>query len=64
MQGKKVDYLPFLLPPLFRNTWDYKRCKIAKREGVKIKGRTLRSSKVSKGFFMGLASFVEFRFLF
>jgi hypothetical protein len=23
MQGKKVDYLPFLLPPLFRNTWGF-----------------------------------------
>jgi hypothetical protein len=34
MNGKKVDYLPFPLPPLFWNTWDCIRCKIAKRGDV------------------------------
>jgi hypothetical protein len=41
--SKKVDYLPFLLPPLFGNTWDCIRCKTAKRGDVKISKRTWRN---------------------
>jgi hypothetical protein len=37
---KKVDYPAFLLPPLFRNTWDCIRCKIAKRGDVNNQTRS------------------------
>jgi hypothetical protein len=40
MQGAKVVYPPFLLAPLFQNTWDCIRCKTTKRGGVKITTRS------------------------
>jgi hypothetical protein len=40
MQGTKVVYPPFLLAPLFQNTWDCIRCKTTKRGGVKITTRS------------------------
>jgi hypothetical protein len=40
MQGTKVVYPPFLLLPLFQNTWDCIRCTTTKRGGVKIKTRS------------------------
>jgi hypothetical protein len=56
--SKKGDYLPFLLPLLFRNKlWDCIRCKIAKRGGVRSKERT-------QWFYEELASSVEFSSFF
>jgi hypothetical protein len=62
--SKKIDYLPFLLPPLFWNTWDCIRCKTAKRGGVMISQRTWGTGTFSTGFYEALHPLLNFEFSF
>jgi hypothetical protein len=62
--SKKVDYLPFLLPPLLWNTWDCIRCKTTKTGGVKSKERTWGTGTFSTGLYEALHPLSNFEFSF